>query len=74
MDPRGFGKERGGLRVPVQEREMPPECRTGLCGNNRFRCGWKLIPFFSIYAPLCPKASSSPFDVGGWGAEGRGSG
>ena len=32
------------------------------------------LPFFSIYAPLCPKASSSPFDVGGWGAEGRGSG
>ena len=32
------------------------------------------LPFFSIYAPLCPKASSSSFDVGGWGAEGRGSG
>lgn len=40
--PKGLWQGVGGLGVPVQEREMAPGCRTGLCGNNDFRCGWKL--------------------------------
>jgi len=71
VDPRGFGKERGGLRVPVQEREMPPECRTGLCGNNRFRCGWKLMTSpptahpqpFSSFPPPHPRPGGGPGPV-----------
>ena len=61
--PEGLWQGVGGLGVPVQEREMAPGCRTCLCGNNDFRCGWTLTtslptghlqPFSSPPTPNAP--------------------